>query len=112
MNKAFVRRLGRIGRITTVLALAVPAVFVATGATAGAARSSSGSFSKTLVDVVAPGTLATVHWTVPAADNFELGAFSISTATSGTTGQLHVQLIKPGVAMPQDLIVVGLGEVH
>jgi hypothetical protein len=111
MSFTRVGQFGRVIRLAATLAVSAAGVLVATSATAGAARASSSSFSKNLTITVAPGTLGSVHWTVPAADSFELGSFTVAMLPgSHPADQLRVQVLKPGAKMPTNLEVVDLRE--
>jgi hypothetical protein len=80
------------------------------GVAAGAATPRS-SFSKTLTDVVAPGTLASTTWTVPGGDALELAKATLQSTVSGTLGQARVELLQEG-SSPVVLVGAGLGEIR
>jgi hypothetical protein len=67
------------------------------------------TYSNSLHDVVAPGTLQGSQWTVPEGDQFDLTSFTLSTLNDASAmGDVRVQLLSPGSA-PQSIVEVSLG---
>jgi hypothetical protein len=61
------------------------------GAAAGGVRAvPRASYSKTLTDVVAPGTLASTTWTIPTGDTFQLTKLTVQ-SSGGSLGAIRVQ---------------------
>jgi hypothetical protein len=85
------------------------AVLTGTAGTANASTPRS-SFSKTLTDVVAPGTLESASWTVPAGDALELTKLTLQSTGGGTVGQARFQRLV-AKAQPTNLLEVALGQV-
>jgi hypothetical protein len=67
------------------------------------------SYDGTLNSVVAPGTLGSATWTIPAADTFELTDIVLSSTSTGEAGQVYIQLLASG-SQPQTLVEVNLAE--
>jgi hypothetical protein len=67
------------------------------------------SYDNSLDDVVAPGTLGSATWTVPAADSFELTDFVLDSLGAGQTGQVRIELLASG-SSPQTLVEVSLSQ--
>jgi hypothetical protein len=67
------------------------------------------SFEKTLVVIIAPGTVSSVNWEVPANDSLELSNLTISSTSKSVKGALRVQLLRSGED-PENFVSAALGQ--